>query len=183
RPRRDPVGETFRARLLLRRALVARPRRAHPAADADRVREAGAGADRRRAQRRASEGGEPALSTATGQALAEVASADWDDLLAELGCADAYFLREYLEGAALLEPGRPTFLRLSGEGGDVLFACLVRDVAGGGLDVTTPYGYGGPVAIGESPPVARFYELYEGWCRERGIVTTFIRFHPLLANH
>src|SRR5207237_8605866 len=49
--------------------------------------------------------------------------------------------------------------------------------------VTTPYGYGGPVAIGESPPVARFYELYEGWCRERGIVTTFIRFHPLLANH
>jgi hypothetical protein len=52
-----------------------------------------------------------------------------------------------------------------------------------GLDVTTPYGYGGPVAVGEEPPVARFYELYERWCEARQIVTTFIRFHPLFENH
>ena len=47
----------------------------------------------------------------------------------------------------------------------------------------TPYGYGGPVAVGEQPPIGRFYELYDGWCNERGIVTSFVRFHPLLGNH
>jgi serine/alanine adding enzyme len=117
------------------------------------------------------------------QALAEVEAGDWNELLGELGCADAYLLREYVEGANVLEQGRPAFLHLRDSGGDVVFACLVREIpGGGGRDVTTPYGYGGPVAAGEQPPVARFYELYDGWCAEQGIVTSFIRFHPLFAN-
>jgi serine/alanine adding enzyme len=44
--------------------------------------------------------------------------------------------------------------------------------------VTTPYGYGGPV--GE--PAEAFYDGYEKWCGERGVVSTFVRFHPLYAN-
>ena len=44
-------------------------------------------------------------------------------------------------------------------------------------DVITPYGYGGPV--GATPA---FWEAYEAWCRENGVVTTFIRFHPLYGN-
>ena len=124
------------------------------------------------------------MSAAIGQrALAEVDPAGWDELLAALDCADAYLLREYVEGAGLLDAGRSTFLHLEGPGGHVLFACLVREVPGGGFDVTTPYGYGGPVAVGEHPPVERFYELYESWCSDRGIVTSFVRFHPLFANH
>jgi serine/alanine adding enzyme len=124
------------------------------------------------------------LSAAIGQqALAEVVPADWEELLATLDRADAYLLREYVESAALLDSGRPTFLHLEGPGGHVLFACLIREIPGGGLDVTTPYGYGGPVAVGEQAPVERFYELYERWCSDRGIVTTFVRFHPLFANH
>lgn len=113
----------------------------------------------------------------------EVDPGDWDELLAALDCADAYLLREYVDGAILLEAGRPTFLHLEGPGGHVLFACLVREIPAGGLDVTTPYGYGGPVAVGDRAPVERFYELYERWCSERGIVTSFVRFHPLFANH
>ncbi len=42
----------------------------------------------------------------------------------------------------------------------------------------TPYGYGGPA--GGDP--AAFWPAYEEWCRERGVVTTFVRFHPLHAN-
>jgi serine/alanine adding enzyme len=117
------------------------------------------------------------------RALVEVDPGAWDELLGDLDRADAYLLREYAEGAALLDAGQPTFLHLEGPGGHVVFACLVREIPGGGLDVTTPYGYGGPVAAGEQPPVERFYELYEGWCSDRGIVTTFVRFHPLFANH
>ncbi|MGH3023479.1 MAG: GNAT family N-acetyltransferase, partial [Gaiellaceae bacterium] len=116
--------------------------------------------------------------------LAEVAAPDWDELLERLGCADVYLLAEYVESASLLEPGRPAFLHLAEGGGDVVFPFLLRDLpAGSGHDVVTPYGYGGPVAVGLEPPAARFWELYEDWCRANGVVTSFVRFHPLFANH
>ena len=60
--------------------------------------------------------------------LAEVEPAAWDDLLAHLGCADVYYLAEYLEGARLLEPGTPAFLHLEGDGGDIVFPLLVRTI-------------------------------------------------------
>lgn len=107
-----------------------------------------------------------------------------DDLLVRLGCADAYYLSDYLESACLLDHGRVKYLHLGDKGGDVLFPCIVREAAELGIrDVTTPIGYGGPLAIGPNPPIERFYELYEDWCAKNGIVATFIRFHPLFANH
>jgi hypothetical protein len=115
--------------------------------------------------------------------LVETAADEWDALLARLGCADVYYLSAYLASARVLEAGEPAFLHLEGDGGDVVFACLVREAPGGVRDVITPYGYGGPVATGPEPPVERFWQLYERWCRGRGILTSFIRFHPLFANH
>lgn len=118
----------------------------------------------------------------SGEALAELGPEEWDGLLADLG-GDVYLRCGYVAAARLLEQGDLAFLHLHSGGGDVLFACIVRpgptpDLA----DVTTPYGYGGPVAAGPNAPAARFWELYEDWCRERAIVTSFLRFHPLYAN-
>jgi serine/alanine adding enzyme len=93
----------------------------------------------------------------------EVAPAEWDGL--EL---DAYYRRPYVESAALLDRGR-TFL-LEHEG--VFFAGIERE---GPRDVISPYGYGGPTRPG-------FWEAYEDWARERGVISTFVRFHPLIAN-
>ena len=101
--------------------------------------------------------------------MIEVEPEGWTGLLAELGLVDVYLTREYVEAACLLEPGRPLFLS-TGEA--VLAAILRKDPT----DVITPYGYGGPVGAG-------FWEQYENWCRENGVVTTFVRFHPLYANH
>lgn len=115
--------------------------------------------------------------------LAEVPAGAWDDLLESLGCSDAYLRSEYVAGATLLDEGETAFLHLDGPGGDVVFACIVRELPETDRrDVITPYGYGGPVGVGEDPPAERFYELYEAWCAENGIVSTFIRFHPLFAN-
>ena len=73
------------------------------------------------------------------QALEEVDAADWNELLLELGCADAYLLRAYVETATVLERARPAFLHLHERGGDVVFACLVRKIGHSrGSDVTTP---------------------------------------------
>ena len=124
-------------------------------------------------------------SSSTGTAaLVEVAPAAWDPLLDRIGGGDAYLLRGYVESARLLEPGKPLLLHLADEGGDVVFALILREIDGepGRLDAITPYGYGGPVAVGPEPPVERFYEAYESWCRSADVVSTFIRFHPLFEN-
>jgi hypothetical protein len=105
----------------------------------------------------------------------EVPPAEWDALLAQLGCADAYLLRAYVEASCVLDPGEPVLV----EGDGAVMACIVRPIPGSDLhDVTSPYGYGGPVG-----GVPGFFEGYQGWCAERGIVSTFIRFHPLFENH
>lgn len=103
----------------------------------------------------------------------------WDGLLEELGLGDVYFLRDYVQAATLLDPGRPVFLHA----GDFVFAAILRDVEGGRADVVTPYGYGGPVAAGTTPAVEEFWDAYERWCARNGVVTSFFRFHPLYANH
>ena len=104
--------------------------------------------------------------------IEEVPPADWDALLAELGCDDAYLRCEYVETAAVLDPGRPAFLQAEG----TVFPCIVRELDGT-RDVTGVYGFGGPVGD------EAFYASYEDWCREHGIVTTFTWFHPRFQNH
>jgi Acetyltransferase (GNAT) domain len=116
--------------------------------------------------------------------LVEVEPASWDDVLDDFGLEDVYLRRQYVEGACLLDGGRPAFLHADGPDGGVVFAAVIREITGTDLvDVTTPYGYGGPVGAGGAPPSERFWELYDGWATERGAVTSFIRFHPLYANH
>jgi serine/alanine adding enzyme len=107
----------------------------------------------------------------------------WDQLLANAGCTDAYYLRGYIECAATTQSGWGSYLYLAGPDGVVAFPCVVRELPELGVRDVTTVGYGGPLALGADPPLARFAALYEEWCAEQGIVTTFIRFHPLLANH
>lgn len=52
-------------------------------------------------------------------------------------------------------------------------------------DITTPYGYGGPV-IEWTNNQAQLVKLYDAaftkYCRENGIVSEFVRFHPMQRN-
>ena len=107
----------------------------------------------------------------------EVAPGDWNALLARLGLTDVYLTREYVESACLLEPGEPLFLAHD----EVVFPLILRAFEGRG-DVVTPYGYGGPVARDPAAAPA-FYDAYEEWCRGRGVVASFVRFHSLYENH
>jgi len=116
--------------------------------------------------------------------IREFEPGDWDKRLAELGIGDAYFSSGYVATAAILEAGRPVLLGLRGTCGEVLFPCIVRQLPRGerGVDVVSPYGYGGPVAVGTLPPLAAFESAYEEWCGVNHVVSTFIRFHPFLQN-
>jgi serine/alanine adding enzyme len=94
----------------------------------------------------------------------EVEPPAWDGL--EL---DAYYRRAYVESACAVEPGEPLLLEHDG----TVFAGIRRREP---VDVITPYGYGGPTG-------PAFWSAYDEWAREQGVITTFIRFHPLYANH
>jgi serine/alanine adding enzyme len=110
--------------------------------------------------------------------LREVEPAEWDSILERLGLIDVYLRRAYVETACRLEAGTPSFLHCD----DVVFAAILREVPNAtALDLTTAYGYGGPVAAGGR--VGHFWKAYEAWCAERGVVTSFFRFHPLYENH
>jgi lipopolysaccharide/colanic/teichoic acid biosynthesis glycosyltransferase len=106
--------------------------------------------------------------------LREVDAEEWEALTAD---ADVYFRRAYVEASALLDDGRPLFLHLPGE--EVGFAAILREEP---ADVTSPYGYSGPLSLTEGAELGHFWERYDAWCRERGIPATFVRFHPLLGN-
>jgi hypothetical protein len=115
----------------------------------------------------------------TPPACAEVEPQRWDASLRAAGVTDVYYSRGFVQASAALHGAEPVLLRLSGEAGEVLFACLVRPDP---TDVVTPYGYGGPVGAGDAPPLAEFPAAYEAWCARRGAISSFLVFHPLLAN-
>jgi serine/alanine adding enzyme len=62
--------------------------------------------------------------------------------------------------------------------GGVLHTFLVRPLPNGACDLTTPYGYGGPQGSGSA-----WREAFRAACAERRVVSEFVRFHPLRANH
>lgn len=91
----------------------------------------------------------------------------------ERGGDDPYLRPEYLHAAAAIAEGEPAGFAC----GDVLYPFLVRELPGGRCDITSAYGAGGPTGGGEwRGPFAEA-------CRERGVVSEFVRFHPILRNH
>ena len=61
----------------------------------------------------------------------------------------------------------------------MLFACLLRRDP---TDVVTPVRLRRPGRRGRGPPLAAFPAAYEAWCARRGVVSSFVVFHPLLAQ-
>jgi serine/alanine adding enzyme len=115
----------------------------------------------------------------TSPACAEIEPQRWDEVLRAAGVTDVYYSRGFVQASAALVDAEPVLLRLGGDAGEVLFACLLRHDP---TDVVTPYGYGGPVGAGDAPPLDGFPTAYEAWCDRRGVVSSFLVFHPLLAN-
>lgn len=52
-------------------------------------------------------------------------------------------------------------------------------------DITSPYGYGGPLALTgvDRGDLHNFYRCFTAYCANNNIISEFIRFHPLLGNH
>lgn len=121
--------------------------------------------------------------------------AHWDSTVKSFPEWDVYYLHAYMHVMAEHGDGEPLLLYFEGDTSRMCYSVHKRDIALAapfrGLlppqtwyDLTTPYGYGGPLADGDFSPreQQKFMNLFLQYCRENGIVTQFVKFHPLTQN-
>jgi hypothetical protein len=116
--------------------------------------------------------------------LLEPASARWSEALGRVP-HDVYHLPGYAELDAGLSGGTARCLHYRDDGGTVLMPLVLRRIPGTDrVDACSPYGYPGPVSDAD-PDDSRFWaragEAINAGLRQAGVVSCFIRLHPLLA--
>lgn len=97
---------------------------------------------------------------------------------------DIYFTRDYFDVSASLEPdfAESVLLQWQDDTGVVYLPLLLRTISDEPyFDATNAYGHGGPWLDGE-PNLSAFRCYLDDWARQRGVVSSFIQFHPLLEN-
>lgn len=108
----------------------------------------------------------------------------WRALLDQAGCRDLFFQPEYVALNEIILGGRTECFVYQDDGLLVIYPYLRRPIAGTPwTDITSAYGYGGFVSRPPGADLKRFHEAFCEYCRQEGIVSEFIRFHPALGNH
>ena len=116
----------------------------------------------------------------------------WQKLLGEFPENDIYSSLEYFVVSNLLEKGEITLFYMRNENGHVFYPFIKKEIPiqqnsfGNLYDITTPYGYGGPlikVIDNRELLLEEFQNQFNNFCMNEGIVSEFIRFHTLIANH
>lgn len=119
----------------------------------------------------------------------------WHDAMAQVG-HDVYHLPTYVALTARQEQGEAMAFFAEEGGAWLLVPIIVRPVApdfSGAtrplFDVTSPYGYSSPLTNVHSDPAAtdtdfldRAVRAFVNALRDRGIVSAFVRLHPLLPS-
>lgn len=119
-------------------------------------------------------------------------SDEWDAVVRTFEDHDTYWLSGYVRAFALHGDGEPLMFHYEGaDGTRGVNVAMLRDVADDGRfdglvergryrDLTSPYGYGGWLVEGDGTD--GLFATYERWCRRSGVVSEFVRFHPMVAN-
>ncbi len=118
----------------------------------------------------------------------------WDELVDLAPIPDVYYRAGYALASEAAGHGKAIGLILSTNQLSVLLPLLLRPLSDlpfapgePGFDAITPYGYGGLLPLSQTEPLtkldlATLLEALQQWCREAGIVSCFIRLHPLLVQ-
>ncbi len=119
-------------------------------------------------------------------------SAEWDAVVRSFSAYDTYWLSGYVKAFHIHGDGEPMLFFYEDNGVRGINVVMKRDIAkdsrfcgkiaeGTFFDFATPYGYGGWIIEGEE--TKPLFASYETWCMDNGIVSEFVRFHPMLQNH
>ena len=114
----------------------------------------------------------------------------WNGIIDGFSEQDIYFSHEYFMGSLLLDEGEAILFFFENGNGKVAYPVIKRKIENGAnmelWDITTPYGYGGPLVSANGNQQAlllEFREAVDEYCKANRIVSEFVRFHPLLDNH
>lgn len=114
----------------------------------------------------------------------------WNSIVEGFSEKDIYFSYEYFMSSLSMEEGKAILFFFESENGKMAYPMIKRKVKTKTnlelYDLTTPYGYGGPlveVYTEEKSLILEFREVFNEYCKTHHIVSEFTRFHPLLNNH
>jgi GNAT acetyltransferase-like protein len=117
---------------------------------------------------------------------------EWDAWI-ETTEHDIYHTAGYHRVPLFAGEGTPQMLVYGSRDRFVAWPYLLQAISAGAdivgspaFDVTSTYGYSGPLVRGcepGDPLIARAWEAFRGAWREQHVVTVFTRFHPILGNH
>lgn len=119
----------------------------------------------------------------------------WSNIIKKFKKYDVYYLPEYTKAFQIHGDGEPLLFFYEGAEIKAINVVMKRDIAfdekfegeipsNTYFDITTPYGYGGFIIEGEvtKESLELLDEEYSSFCREKGIISEFVRFHPVLNN-
>ncbi len=120
---------------------------------------------------------------------------EWNRLVKGFPDWDVYYLYEYARSLEIHGEGMPVLLYWKGTKMELCYVIMLQDIAGFGgffgslvekeyFDMTTPYGYGGPLVKGEisEGELSRFVKDLTEECNKRKIVSQFFRFDPFVGQ-
>lgn len=116
----------------------------------------------------------------------------WDSIVHSFHDYDTYWLSGYVKAFKIHGDGEPLLFYYEDSFSRGINVVMKRDIAndvhfkniipeGKYFDFSCPYGYGGWLIEGENSGL--LFSEYEKWCTDNGIISEFVRFHPVLENH
>ena len=117
---------------------------------------------------------------------------EWDKVVHTFKDYDVYWLSGYVKAFQIHGDGEPLLFYYDVADTRGINVVMKRDIAKDEkfigripentyFDISTPYGYGGWIIEGEN--LNELFASYESWMKKNGIVSEFVRFHPMLMNH
>ena len=110
----------------------------------------------------------------------------WNEAVGKVSFNDVYYTYEYCSSSAKLEKGKAKLFYYSTQTGTIIYPVIVREIewdrSAPVYDTITPYGYGGPLVIGDKSILEDFRNDFYSYCKNQNIITETITFHPLFKN-
>ena len=119
-------------------------------------------------------------------------SEKWDKAVRVFSNYDVYWLNGYVKAFQIHGDGEPLLFLYDDGSTRGINVVMKRDVSddvhfrgkiekGKYFDFASPYGYGGWIIEGGDKK--SLFEAYEKLLRKYGIISEFVRFHPMIKNH
>lgn len=110
----------------------------------------------------------------------------WTKAVEDFPVNDIYYSYEYCNWNAKKEEGQAKLVVFENSLGKVIYPFILRRIDHYSkkpvYDITTPYGYGGPLVSGDKQVLEEFSVMFRNYCLETNVVSEVLRLHPLLNN-